>query len=590
MDKKQLLGSNLPVVTEYDPKYDKADLKTVEKMAEQNDPAALYELAARYFRGIDGAEKDYEKAILFSRKVLKFQRNAGAMYHIGFIYCEGFFGDEKIPECIGYYEAAVELGHEGAAIQLGIMYEYGFCVKTDYDKALRLFRFALKKGRKDAWFNIGEVYRRQSMWAKAADAYKRSIDAGNMQAAYPLGCLYENGRGVEKNYKTAFELFKKAYDDGDIMAPFALGLYYYYGVGTEKNAVKSFRYLKEALNNDDRRAYLYLAALYLHGIPGNLAPDKQTAQKYLDQTPKDYEPGMQHYLKGVIGLSQHRYDEAINDLSAAKKAGSSEAARVLELFKGPDCESIERAFPGIFRAAVSGNVKARYNLAMVYMNGASKTDSDVTNFEKMKYWGKTCRKAKTDEGSYYFALFLSRWCRFRRKARAYEKGFDEDLKLANQILLGLENAGKYTEEAHAQYYKNIWELGWFTIYSSPDIKNEKSLSRAFDYFQEVWNNYPCSDALHGMAVVALFSNWTTYFAQWTSDALGHNKWLDEEMHANALCNMGSVFLSAKENGKDCFELAYEQFTKAAELGNKNAEEKLKHFHRNVFGKIRYEES
>lgn len=56
-DLEQILNSELPLALEYDETYDKVDISELEEPCRQGIPTAIYELAARFHVGVDGAEK-----------------------------------------------------------------------------------------------------------------------------------------------------------------------------------------------------------------------------------------------------------------------------------------------------------------------------------------------------------------------------------------------------------------------------------------------------------------------------------------------------------------------------------------------------
>lgn len=147
MNKEMLLNNKLPIVTEYDDRYENADIMEVLRQAENNDPAAIYELAYRARNGEGGVKKNIHKSMELYKKVLEFQRNICAMYRLGRSYRLGEMGEENKAECVCYFEAATELGDPDSAVQLGLLYEFGDFVDKDYDKAFELYSMAVKGSR-----------------------------------------------------------------------------------------------------------------------------------------------------------------------------------------------------------------------------------------------------------------------------------------------------------------------------------------------------------------------------------------------------------------------------------------------------------
>ncbi|CAB4421483.1 unnamed protein product [Rhizophagus irregularis] len=72
-------------------------------------------------------------------------------------------------------------------------------------------------------------------------------EGGNLSAQNNLGYCYQNGIGIEKNEKKAFEWYLKAAGKGDIYAQYNLGICYQNGIGINKDDKKAFEwYFKSA--------------------------------------------------------------------------------------------------------------------------------------------------------------------------------------------------------------------------------------------------------------------------------------------------------------------------------------------------------
>mgnify|MGYP004501878989 CR=1 FL=1 len=334
MDKAMLLNEKLPLVTEYDDRYEKTDLNEVLTRAEADDPAAMYELAHRYRCGCGGAVKDNVKAMQMYNRVLQFQRNTKAMYCLAFAYSEGTLGKEQIEECIPVYEAAIELGNGDSAVQLGLIYEFGDIVPQDYDKALKLYLFAIDHGRKDAYFYAGEIYRYQSLHEKAIEYYSQAIKYGELQAALPMGWYYERGVNVAKDYKKAFVLYKKAYEDGNPSSTFYLGRMYYLGLGTDENDAEAFRLFSEASQNGYKDANCFLGRMYGYGVQGVVESNTEKAIEYLSDVSEDYEVDA-WYNKGCIYANAKQMDDAMLWLKKAAEAGDERAEKVIRQIQNP---------------------------------------------------------------------------------------------------------------------------------------------------------------------------------------------------------------------------------------------------------------
>jgi hypothetical protein len=70
---------------------------------------------------------------------------------------------------------------------------------------------------------------------------KAKAEAGDADAQYNLGAMYDFGQGVEQDFKEAVKWYRKAADQGLAEAQFNLGMMYDQGQGVEqdfKEAVK----------------------------------------------------------------------------------------------------------------------------------------------------------------------------------------------------------------------------------------------------------------------------------------------------------------------------------------------------------------
>ena len=69
----------------------------------------------------------------------------------------------------------------------------------------------------------------------AFEWYMKSAIQGYMLSQYNIGCLYMQGKGVEKDIDAAFKWFLKAALNGDSKSKNNIGCLYYDGHGIEQN-------------------------------------------------------------------------------------------------------------------------------------------------------------------------------------------------------------------------------------------------------------------------------------------------------------------------------------------------------------------
>lgn len=108
-------------------------IESLERLAEQGNAEAQYELGLRYYRGI-GVDVDYEKA----RKFLESAVNSGidgASYYLGVIYYNGKGTPTNHAKAKEYFEKAEASDNVFSSYYLGKLYYWGDGVEQNYEKA-----------------------------------------------------------------------------------------------------------------------------------------------------------------------------------------------------------------------------------------------------------------------------------------------------------------------------------------------------------------------------------------------------------------------------------------------------------------------
>jgi TPR repeat protein len=106
-------------------------------------------------------------------------------------------------------------------------------------------------------------------FAKAADLFRRSAEAGDEDGAYSYGVLLRDGRGVPLDITAAAHWLKRAADGGIIAGEVEYAIMLYNGVGVNKDEAGAAKlFLKAAAKNNpiaqNRLARLYAAG---RGVP-----------------------------------------------------------------------------------------------------------------------------------------------------------------------------------------------------------------------------------------------------------------------------------------------------------------------------------
>lgn len=149
---------------------------------------------------------------------------------------------------------------------IGYLYEKGFGVSQDFDKAIYWYKKAVTNNTSHAAMNnLGYVYFQLKDYEQAKYWYERAVLHNNRTSMHGLGYLYEHGLGVTQDHKKAIELYEKSGNAGYVDAMFNLGLIYKEGTGTPQDYVKAKYWFKKAAESGDAEAMVYLGNLYLIG-------------------------------------------------------------------------------------------------------------------------------------------------------------------------------------------------------------------------------------------------------------------------------------------------------------------------------------
>ena len=151
-------------------------------------------------------------------------------------------------------------------------------------------------------------------------------DDGNGYAMRQLGNLYNEGRGVKQDYKTAIDWFGRAAKASDTYAMCNLGYIYYYGRGAEVDFLKAYKCFAEAAFMKNANAMYKLGDMYYYG--NHVKEDKSIAFFWYEEaenyTCYEYEEASVQYRLGKCYLYGHGVEsdlsEAYNYLSSAEKS------------------------------------------------------------------------------------------------------------------------------------------------------------------------------------------------------------------------------------------------------------------------------
>lgn len=128
------------------------------------------------------------------------------------------------------YERSAEQNNVTGITNLANCYANGRGRPKDVQKAIALNERAAAANSAVAMNQLGAIYLRSLDYAKALEWFLKSADAGEAAAMYNIGTMYHDGRGVERNLKTAMAWYLKAHEKGHASAAYELGRLYRTGI------------------------------------------------------------------------------------------------------------------------------------------------------------------------------------------------------------------------------------------------------------------------------------------------------------------------------------------------------------------------
>lgn len=257
------------------------------------------------FPGVPFDRLDFARGAPICATALQSFPNHG---RLNYQYARLLASAQRYSEAVTYYQRAIELGHELAAIDLGLLYVEGMGVAKNPIEAARLFEATANRDYAIPQFCLAAMYlsglgvpldpnrafslmdraARQGLPiaqlavakmhekgigvapnpATAAQIYASLFNAGEVgvEARAALGMLQFEGRGVRQSYGDAGELFHSAASQGHIPSSFMLGWMYSHGNGVAPDYLVAKQWYERAANAGHVDAQYQLGELYRLGF------------------------------------------------------------------------------------------------------------------------------------------------------------------------------------------------------------------------------------------------------------------------------------------------------------------------------------
>ncbi|KAI8878210.1 HCP-like protein, partial [Backusella circina FSU 941] len=188
--------------------------------ADKNNPSGLNNLGYMYHYG-KSVPQDYQTAMDLYLRAAKLDKKR-AFCHIGELLENGHgvevdrymalewyrkydpvSVEEKYPEALYWYKLSADKHYAKAENNIGMLYNYGKGVHTDYALAMEWYLKAAKKYSQDAFSNIGKLLE------KGQGISENKYKALEWYSKYhgDIGFFYQNGYGVPRDYAVALEWY-----------------------------------------------------------------------------------------------------------------------------------------------------------------------------------------------------------------------------------------------------------------------------------------------------------------------------------------------------------------------------------------------
>jgi TPR repeat protein len=136
---------------------DRKLLADIRAKAEQGDPQSQFELGAAFFVGRCGVAKDEAEAVKWYRKAAD-QNIPAARYNLGVCYALGHGVARDDVEAVKWYRRAAEQNYPKAQYNLGLCYDHGEGVAKDEAEAVKWYRRAAEQNAAAAQNNLSRCY------------------------------------------------------------------------------------------------------------------------------------------------------------------------------------------------------------------------------------------------------------------------------------------------------------------------------------------------------------------------------------------------------------------------------------------------
>lgn len=239
------------------------------------------------------------------------------------------------------FRMAAEADNPVAQMWVAYLYHKGLCGLTqNIEFGTRAAQRALERVKNDAaagdaqaQFLMGAVYDAGigvgMHKAEAVKWYRLASEQGYAPAAYNLGHIFATGDGVVADDAEAFRQFLRGAEAGDAPSACRLGLIYLNGIGVPSDLNKAFKWYSESAGKGYPLAMTNLGLLYMNGF--GVEKNEAEASRWWEKSAREdhvaaYNLGVL-YSKG-LGVAINE-DRSVDLWSDAARKGNEKAKAAL---------------------------------------------------------------------------------------------------------------------------------------------------------------------------------------------------------------------------------------------------------------------
>lgn len=120
---------------------------------------------------------------------------------------------------------------------------------------------------------------------------RQLAEQGDVEAQFVLGVMYENGKGVARNYAEALKWYRRAAEQGDAWAQGKMGLMYARGRGVPQNLVTAYMWSNLAAAQGIEIATKHRDLFAMRMTKAEIAEAKRLAAEWKPKRPSNNPTG-----------------------------------------------------------------------------------------------------------------------------------------------------------------------------------------------------------------------------------------------------------------------------------------------------------